>query len=158
MRVELLDIPDRRQSTLIEVIRFFRAEGLGWEKRLERFLQTFAGVEFVVPGLDFLRELERDEKIVQALEKDCSVGARIAILAKHKLRYQYLADLWSVCHQRPLDPPAPPGGRPAAIREAGQFMQRHPRLASDIASMYALTAKERADAAALHGARKKVRA
>ena len=93
MLVELLQIPERRNTILPEPVQFFEDTGGAlWKAQLEKFLRAFTGTEFVVPSPQALTEIARDEVIVREFHGDTSVEGRVAILRKHKITYEYLPD------------------------------------------------------------------
>lgn len=153
MRLELLDMPSRRNSILPELKGFFEQTGdPQWQLQFERFLRTFAGTEFVVPPPQTLEDIRRDERIISQLKSDQSVEGRLRILRDFRIvkkkdtdiqiSHQYLCTLWSVCEGRELEPP-PARSREDAIQQAIEWSDKFPSLKNDIMMMFAISAHER---------------
>lgn len=140
MRKDLLLIPERRHTIVPELVRFFTSDD-----DLFRFLRTFAGVDFTVPGPEFLKELRRDEAIVRRLRANRTPEAQVEILLEHGVSYSHLADLWRVTSgDRNLPPPNVPGGRRGMIDAAAALIVKLPKLTNDLIAMHGLSARERA--------------
>ena len=154
MNLRLLEMPERRSTSMHEVLAFFRdllRDGLGAdaEDATERFLRCFAGMSFTMPGADFFEDLRRDEAIIDELSHDDSIESRLRILRAHRIPYQYLENLWRIGAEKNLEAPGSPLGRKQAIQQAAEWINRYPSLANDIVVMFALTAKERLEAVEL---------
>lgn len=143
MNMELLNTPDRRNGILPEIIDFFKQEHGedGWRGPTERFLRRFAGCEFIPPSHDALAMIDRDEQIVHQLGVDDSVDRRLELLREHRISYRHMQQIYMCVRGRILQPPTC-SSRAVAVREAAGHMRRYPKLASEIASIYSLSAPE----------------
>jgi hypothetical protein len=144
VRPELLNIPERRSTNVPELLAFFREidDGRATDLTL-RFIRSFAGTAFTMPGVEFLHGLQRDEQIFKSLQTDVSAENRVALLREHRIDYATMENIYRVCSEKNLEPPLCAGGRAQAVEEAAQWISKYKSLASDVVAMYALTAPER---------------
>lgn len=146
MLLELLDTPERRETILPEIVRFFRKQcGEDWRKVAEAFCTNFAAMEFKVPGPEFFVAINRDTEIVRAIERDNSPENRLEILRRHSLTYTYLMNLWLAAKDRSM-PTARAPTDAETINKAATLIRCFPSHVTDIVMMMALTATERASA------------
>lgn len=146
MRTELLEIPERRATVLPELAAFFTQHGqTPGRQMLAEFVRVFSGTELNVPGPEVLRLVERDESIIDALEKDCSVQAQVDLMVTHGVHYQYMATIWSLCTGRRLEPAGTSCTAAERIAQAADLAMKHPKILNDVVSLFAMSAKERAE-------------
>jgi hypothetical protein len=146
MIIDLLSIPSRRTTIVPELVRFFDGD----EAEIIRFIRTFSGTSFELPGPEFILELRRDEEIFSSLDEDDSIENRLRLLRVHRLDYDYIQNIYRVCAGQNLKPP-PTRSRKDAIDQASVEMRKYPSLVDDICTMFVLTANERSQAIELTG-------
>lgn len=144
MRLELLNMPMRRRSILPEIVEFFRSQGIeNWERHAQAFIERFAEMAFSMPTHDEIRQIHRDQAIVEMLLADDSIAQRLKILIDYKLPWHYIENVYRLCEGHEIAPP-PSVSRRDAIEQAAALIDRYPALAYDISSIYGLRPKERA--------------
>ncbi len=97
-----------------------------------------------MPGPEALKELARDEEIVNNLSVNDSLENRVRLLRTHAISYGYMQRIFQVCEDAELGMP-PHASREDAITQAAHWMRKCPAQAADIATMFALTPFERSN-------------
>lgn len=146
MLLELLETPERRETILPEVVRFFREQcGEGWRAVAEQFCKRFSGMEFKVPGPEFFVTINRDTEIIRALERDDTPENRLDMVRRHNITYTYLMNIWLAAKDRSMPSARAPTDSETIVRAATLIRQFQSHV-TDIVMMMALTATERAAA------------
>lgn len=120
-RRRLLESPDRRESILPELVRFFS----GNIEEVLRFAQTFHGcVEMRAPTPKMVDDLLRDERIADRISANMDNDARVDVCRTYQVRPRHLMELCLIVHSREMHNPAKSATFGDRVMEARRLIKR----------------------------------
>lgn len=97
----------------------------------------------MVPGPEFVKQLNRDEQAIRELAEDSSLTNQIRVMKKHGITYDYLKEIWRTLGNRSLESPYRGPARSQAMDEAVRHYKLAPDTLTQIVDVWNLNANER---------------